>query len=486
MYTDSRHRQQDSAMIPPSQQSTGHLLDSSTVDDEAHGHEEVPKQLGRWLQYHIQRMPARAVMALLNRFSINTVSSCLDLLALSMCLLVNRKISVMSEELDATPASQYAIFFSVSLLCNLSTFHLRDIFYRYLEKIEVQSLDADDKSAPPHQLLIWVTNKLRCNHDIVEKLCQEISGSHAPHFRVVLDLFKTILTMTVDERSVALIQMHNILASLAVRAELAAASASRIVLQMEQSHNNTLNVLDRLNYWILAQTVFATLETDQDTGRYSLLLRIQSMYNDWALVETMFSVNYSSWLPLCDNRSLGEHNMSAMIFATYKGILHQCGVCKFLYPPQKVHQGRLTCYFALPSAKVFYQFQRAFLQKLHDTSAFFQFAKKLMSEKETILLKYDTELHLLISNKKNQHASRLDRLQQQQEQHKISKNEYLRHSQDLVNKHNQELDKIWLKHIRGLFSRIPERLKNSGGNRKVPANLSLMQLMSKYNWCWEA
>ena len=70
---------------------------------------------------------------------------------------------------------------------------------------------------------------------------------------------------------------------------------------------------------------------------------------------------------------------------------------------------------------------------------------------------------------------------QQQAQHNISKTQYLEHSQRLMERHHQELDRIWLKHISGSFSRMPGRLKKIGGSRKVPANLSLMKLLSKYN-----
>ena len=141
----------------------------------------------------------------------------------------------------------------------------------------------------------------------------------------------------------------------------------------------------------------------------------------------------------------------------------------------------MLCYFLLPDINVFYQFQQVFLQKLHDTRAFFQFAKILMKAKETTLLKHDAQLCMLINKKSTQYTSRLDHLVQQEAQHKISKTQYLEQSQRLMEKHHQELDKVWLKHISGLFSRMPERLKKIGGNRKVPANLSLMKLLSKYN-----
>lgn len=479
MHIDTRHRRQDSITVPPSQQNTEHWLSRTS---EAHDHQQVPKQLGRWLQYYVQRIPAKAVMALVNRFSKKIVSCCVNLLMISVSLLAHRKIYELSETLDVPPATQITIFTGTSLLWNIGACKLWRNFDDYIENIVAQLLDSEDKSAPPHQLLTWVANKTGCQSDEKEKLLQELTEGPltGTHLRVVLDLFKTILTGETDNISFVRIKMRNILFHLSLYPEQATAAAYLVAMYMEQCQNNTLKVLDRFNNWVLADTAFLSLENGKDKSCYDLLFRIQLTYMEWALVETMFTVRYSSWLMSSKDKLLGEHSLPALVAGIYKRILHQSGACTFQPPPPRVPHSML-CYFLLPGINVFYQFQQVFLQKLHDTHAFFQFAKILMKAKETTLLKHDSQLCVLINKKSTQYTSRLDHLMQQQAQHKISKAEYLEQSQRLMEKHHQELDKVWLKHISGLFSRMPERLKKIGGSRKVPANLSLMKLLSKYS-----
>lgn len=479
MHIDTRYRRQDCITVPPSQQNTEHWLSRTS---EADDHQQAPKQLGRWLQYHVQRISSKAVMALVNCFSKKIVSCGVDLLMISVSLLAHRKIYELSETLDVTPTTRITIFAGTSLLWNISACKLWRNFDGYLEYIVTQLLDADDKTAPPHQLLTWVADKTGCESDEKEKLLEEITRDPltGTHLRVVLDLFKTILTGETDNISFVRIKMRNILSHLSLYPERATAAANLVVLCVEQCQNNTLKVLDRFNNWVLADIVFLPLENGKDKSCYDLLFRMQLTYMEWALVETMFTVRYSSWLMPGKDKLLGEHCLPAVIIGIYKRILHQSGACTFLPPPPRVPQSRLY-YFFLPGINVFYQFQQVFLQKLHDTPALFQFAKMLMKEKETTLLKYDSQLCMLISKKSTQYTSRLDHLMQQQAQHNISKTQYLEHSQRLMERHHQELDRIWLKHISGSFSRMPERLKKIGGSRKVPANLSLMKLLSKYN-----
>ena len=466
-------------MVPPSQQNTEHWLSRTS---EAHDHQQVPKQLGHWLHYHVQRITSKAAMALVNRFSKKIVSWCVDFLVVSVSVLAHRKIHEVSEALHMTSTTQIGIFASASLLWNIGACKLWRNFDNYIEYIVVQLLDAEDKSAPPHQLLTWVANKTGCESDEKEKLLHEITGDPltGAHLRVVLDLFKTILTGEMDNISFVRIKMRNVLFHLSLYPERACTAANLVALYMEQCQDNALKVLDRFNNWVLADTVFLPLENGRDKSCYDLLFRIQATHMEWALIETMFTVRYSSWLMSGKDRLLGEHCLPAVVIGIYKRILHQSGACTFLPPPPRVRQSRLY-YFFLPDINVFYQFQQVFLQKLHDTHAFFQFAKVLMKEKETTLLKHDSQLCMLINKKSTQYTSRLDHLMQQQAEHKISKTKYLEHSQRLMERHNQELDRIWLKHISGSFSRMPERLKKIGGNRKVPANLSLMKLLSKYS-----
>lgn len=479
MHIDTRHRRQDSIIVTPSQQNTEHWLSRTS---EAHDHQQAPKQLGHWLQYHVRRIPAKAVMALVNCFSKKIVSCCVDLLVIFASVLAHRKIYELSETLDVTTTTQITIFTGASVLWNIGASKLWQNFDNYIENIVVQLLDTDDKSAPPHQLLTWVANKTGCQNDEKERLLQEVTRDHltGTHLRVVLDLFKTILTGEMDNISFVRIKMRNVLFHLSLYPERACTAANLVALYMEQCQDDTLKVLDRFNNWVLADTVFLPLENGKDKSCYDLLFRIQLTYMEWALVETMFTVRYSSWLMPGKDKLLGEHSLPAVIIGIYKRILHQSGACTFLPPPPRVPQSRLY-YFFLPGINVFYQFQQVFLQKLHDTPALFQFAKMLMKEKETTLLEHDSQLCMLINKKSTQYTSRLDHLMQQQAQHNISKTQYLERSQRLMERHHQELDKIWLKHISGSFSRMPERLKKIGGCRKVPANLSLIKLLSKYS-----
>ena len=275
--------------------------------------------------------------------------------------------------------------------------------------------------------------------------------------------------------------MRNILTTLSVHPELAAAAATQTVLQMGECYDTTLKILDQINIWTMAETVFEPLESSHDTSWRNLLLRIQSVYNEWALIETMYSVKYHSWLTLSGDRPLAEHYQSALIYTIYKKILAQSGVCTFLSPPSQILYEPLLCHFVVPDARVFYQFQGTFRQRLHDTDAFFRFTKNLMIEKESVLLQRNPQLRWQINKKRDQNLSKLDHLRHLQAQGRISENEYLEYSQDLLNKHNQALDKIWLHHISRAFSNIPARLKNSGKNRRVAPNLSLKQLVCKYN-----
>ena len=466
-------------MVPPSQQNAEHWLSRTS---EADDHQQVPKQVGRWLQYHVQRISSNAVMALVNRFSEKIVNCCFDLLVISVSLLAHRKIYGLSETLDVPPATQIMIFTGASLLWNIGACKLWRNFENYIEYIVTQLLDADDKTAPPHQLLTWVANKTECDSDDKEKLLEEITRNPltGTHLRVVLGLFKTILTGETDNISFVRIKMRNILFHLSLYPERTIAAAYLVSMHMEQCQNNTLKVLDRFNNWVLADNAFLSLENGKDKSCYDLLFRIQLTYMEWALIETMLTVRYSSWLMSSKDKLLGEHSLPAVVAGIYKRILHQSGACTFQPPPPKVPY-LMLCYFLLPGINVFYQFQQVFLQKLHDTHAFFQFAKILMKAKESTLLKHDTQLCMLIKKKSTQYTSRLNHLMQQQAQHEISKTEYLEQSQRLMEKRHQELDKVWLKHISGLFSRMPDRLKKIGGSRKVPANLSLMKLLSKYS-----
>ena len=481
MYTDSSRGR--STVLSPSQQNTERRLNSPAITTEANNHQPAPQQVGRWLQYQIRRAPGRVMVALLNHFSADTVGQLADFLALSVCVLVSRKIFNMHDELEATTPNSFNIYTSIAGLCTLGIYQLRQNFDHCLEQLVIESLDANDESVPPNQLLAWVADRTGCHHHVKDKLLEDMTRGHlsGTHFRVLLNVFKTILFIEMDDRSVELLKIRNILTTLSLHPELVTAAATQAIMQMGQCHDTTLNVLDRVNVWMQAETVFLPLETGHDTSCLNLLLRIQSTYNEWVLVETMYSVKYNSWPLLRNDQSLGEHSQSAMIFSIYKRILHQCGVCKFLSVPPKILHNLLVCYFFVPGASAFYQFQQVFLQKLHDTDAFFQFAKKLMTEKETILLKHDPQLRLQINKKRNQNVSTLDHLLHLQTQHRITAGEYLEHSQSLMRRHNKELDKIWLNHISQLFSRIPARLKNSDSNRHVPANLSLIQLINRYN-----
>lgn len=482
MHSDSSRGRQDNTLLSPSQQHTEHWLNSPAISTEANN-QQAPKQLGRWLQYQIQRVAGRAMVTLLNHFAVGTIDQLADCLALSVCALVNRKIFAAYDEQDVIAPISFNIFASIAGLCTVGIYQLRQNFDHYFERLVIQSLDATDESVPPNQLLAWVADRTGCHHHVTEKLLEEMAKEHlsGSHFRVLLNLFKTILFIEMDDRSPELLKIRNVLATLSLHPELVTAAATQAIMQMGRCHDSTLNVLDRVNVWMQAESVFLPLETGHDTSCLNLLLRIQSTYNEWVLVETMYSVKYNRWPLLRNDQSLAEHSQSAMIFSIYKRILHQCGVCKFLSVPPKILHNLMVCYFFAPDASAFYQFQQVFLQKLHDTDAFFQFAKKLMTEKETILLKQDPQLRLQIDNKRNQNVSRLDHLLHLQNHHRITAGEYLEHSRSLMRRHHQELDEIWLDHISRSFSRIPARLKNSGSNRQVPANLSLIQLINRYN-----
>ena len=483
MYIDSRRDQQGSTMLSASQQNTEHRLNSPAITTEANNQQQAPEQLGRWLQYQIQRVPGRAIVVMLNQFSVDTVNQITDFLTLSVCVLVNRKIYNMYDELDVITPNSLNIYTSIAGLCTVGIYQLRQHFDHYLEQLIIQSLEANDESVPPNQLLAWVADRTGCHHDVKEKLLEEMTRERlsGTHLRVLLNLFKTILFIEMDDRSAELLKIRYVLATLSLYPELVTAAATQAIMQMGQCHDNTLNVLDRVNVWMQAETVFLPFETGHDTSCLNLLLRIQSTYNEWVLVESMYSVKYNSWSLLHNDRSLGEHSESVMIYSIYKRILHQCGVCQFLSPPPKILHNLMVCYFFVPDASAFYQFQQVFLQKLHDTDAFFQFAKQLMTEKETILLQHDPQLRLQINKKRNQNVSRLDHLSHLQNHDRITAGEYLERSRSLMRRHHQELDKIWLDNISRLFSRIPARLKNSGSTRQVPANLSLLQLINRYN-----
>ena len=422
-------------------------------------------------------------MVLLNHFSADTVGQLADFLAVSVCMLVNREIFNMHDELEVTTPNSFHIYTSIAGLCTLGIYQLRENFDHYLEQLVIQSLEANDESVPPNQLLAWVADRTGCHRRVKEKLLEEMARGHlsGTHFRVLLNVFKTVLNIEMDDRSTELLKIRNLLATLSLHPELVTAAATQAIMQMGQCHDSTLNVLDRVNVWMQAETVFMPLETGRNTCRRNLLLRIQSTYNEWLLIETMYSVKYQGWSLLRNDQSLGEHSQSAMIFSIYKRLLHRCGVCKFLSVPPKIVHNLLVCYFLLPDASAFYQFQQVFLQKMQDTDAFFQFAKKLMTEKETALLKHDPELRLQIDNKRNQNVSRLDHLLHLRNHLRITAREYLEYSQRLMSRHHQALDEIWLDHISHLFSRIPAGLKNSGSTGQVPANLSLIQLINRYN-----
>ena len=482
MYTDSS-RSHSTMPSTTSQQNTEHRLNSSAITTEANNHQPAPQQLGRWLHYQIQRVPGRVMIALLNHFSVDTVDQLADFLTLSVSVLVSREIFDMHDELEVTTPNSLNMYASIAGLCTLGIYQLRQNFDHYLEQLVIQSLDANDESVPPTQLLTWVADRTGCHRDVKEKLLEEMTTEHlsGTHFRVLLNVFKTVLFIEMDDRSAQLLKIRNILTTVSLHPELVTAAATQAIMQRGQCHDSTLNVLDRVNAWMQAETLFLPLETGHDTSWRNLLLRIQSTYNEWVLVETMYSVKYQGWSLLRNDQSLGEHSQSAMIFSIYKRLLHRCGVCKFLSVPPKIVHNLLVCYFFVPDASVFYQFQQVFLQKLHDTDAFFQFAKQLMTEKETTLLKHDPQLRLRINNKRDQNVSRLDHLLHLQNHHRITAREYLDYSQRLMSRHHQELDDIWLDYISRLFSRIPARLKNSGSRRQVPANLSLIQLINRYN-----
>ena len=95
-------------------------------------------------------------MALINRFSVNTVSYCFDLLMLSAGLLVNRKIATIAPEVAVTETGLYIVYvgsFGVSALCHLGIYQLRGKFNHYLENVVVQALDGDDEPVHSRQLL---------------------------------------------------------------------------------------------------------------------------------------------------------------------------------------------------------------------------------------------------------------------------------------------------------------------------------------------
>ena len=483
MFIDSR---QGTAVVPNQQQHTEYGLRNSGIANNRHNRKQVPKQLGYWLQYQIQRIPGRVIMALINRFSVNTVSYCFDLLVLSAGLLVNRKIATVATEVAVTETGRYIVYigsFGVSALCHLGIYQLRGKFNHHLENVVIQALDEDDEPSHAQQLLTRIGEQVECEYRTTEKLLQAMASERlsSVHLRVILELFKEALKITMGHGSIELLKMRNILTTLSVHPELAAAAATQTVLQMGECHDTTLKILDQINIWTMAETMFEPLESGHDTSWHNLLLRIQSVYNEWVLIETLYSVKYNSWLTLSGDRPLAEHYQSALIYTIYKKILAQSGVCTFLSPPSQILYEPLLCHFVVSDARVFYQFLGTFRQRLYDTDAFFRFTKNLMIEKESVLLQRNPQLRWQINKKRDQNAARFDHLRHLQAQGRINENEYLEYSQDLMNKHNQAMDKIWLHYISRAFSNIPARLKNSGNNRRIAPNLSLKQLVCKYN-----
>ena len=424
-------------------------------------------------------------MALLNRVSANTISSCFDLLTLPVCLLINRKVSTIFENLDATKTGAYPLYvgyIGVSALYHLGIYPLRGKFNQYLENVAIRALNTDDGLAHPYQQLMWVSQQVECRDEITERLCRAMADDRLPsaHLRVILDVFTAALNINMRQRSIELLKMRSILTTLSLYPKLSAAAATQAIVQMGQCSDTTLKILDQIHIWTMAETVFEPLESGYETGWRDLLLRIQLVYNESALMETMYSIKYSSWPIMAGDQRLAEHYQSALICTVYKRILSQAGVCTFLSSPARILQQPLICRFAVPDADVFYQFQKEFRQRLHDTDAFFQFTKDLMAEKEAILLQRHPRLRLQIDKRRNQSSSRFNHLLHLQEQGRISESKCLEYGQDLMKRHNQEIDKIWLYHIGRAFSRIPARLKNANNHREVPPNLSLTQLINRY------